>query len=344
MLTLSVSALRTSLNFDYRPDHVRGLLNSLLCHMASNDIIIGTPQRIELAKARVSDFHSVISDIHLHQSIESNDIVNDWVSMVANQTRSGFKTYYSIEPGTHSHSIKAAPITSKTTPTASTPTPATPTPARNIPSYISGRIRKTTLHDGGHMTCVAVDYLQYSLISHDNQPLPSKQQLDDTSHDDHMTEEGKKYTETYRRMEFVPYQPLPLAIEEALYPVYSSRYVEHDDPLWPNKLQCLELVEGASDGLPRFTGTFLTPEARGVRYDTLALHGVTYCVLYLAVFVICFHPVSHPLLLAPPMPHPHVQICIPYHIVWLQWITWRAWSTETTLPPLTSLQRVLSSK
>ena len=273
MLTLSVSALRTSLNLDYRPDHVRGILNSLLCHMASNDIIIGTQQRIKLAKTHVDDFHSVISDIHLHQIVKSNDIVNDWIAMVGNRTHTRLKTYYSIQPGTHSHSTKIQPeMHSHSTTKDSTVTMTTPLVNKTTPNNTiehqpvsTDRNNTTTPFSRGHMTCLTVDYLQYSLKN--------------TSHDGHMTvaspsqetpngdinEDRKKYTETYRQMEFNPYQPLPVAIEGLLYPVHTGRYVEYDDPLWPNKMQCLELVEAASDGLPRFTGTFLTPEARSIR-------------------------------------------------------------------------------
>lgn len=89
-------------------------------------------------------------------------------------------------------------------------------------------------------------------------PLPSK------VNSDSITEEKKtKYTEAYRQMEFVPYNALPPLLEEFAFPVPTS--IVFNDPRWPNKRQCLELVEDASDHLPRFTGTFLSPEARGVK-------------------------------------------------------------------------------
>ena len=276
MLTLSLSTLRTSLKYDYRPDHVKGLLNSLLCHMMSHDITIGTQQRIKLAKAHVDDFHSVISDIHLHQIIKSNDIVTDWISMVGNQTRAGFKAHSNL--GTCSHTTTATVLETSSNDIEHQPT--TPTIVETMSNDAFLNMNKTTPHNQGHMICLTIDYLKYPLKDvscdiHLTTTLPLEE-IDETSHDSHVTphdsqitEDRKKYTETYRQMEFIPYHPLPIAIEEAIFPVYTSRYVEHDDPLWPNKLQCLELVEGASDGLPRFTGTFLTPEARGVRYALL---------------------------------------------------------------------------
>ena len=76
-------------------------------------------------------------------------------------------------------------------------------------------------------------------------------------------EKKTKYTEAYKQMEFIPYNALPPQIEEVVFP--SSSTAVFNDPYWPNKKQCLELVEDASDHLPRFTGTFLSPEARGVK-------------------------------------------------------------------------------
>ena len=76
-------------------------------------------------------------------------------------------------------------------------------------------------------------------------------------------EKKTMYTEAYRQMEFIPYNALPQHSEEVVFP--SSSPAIFNDPYWPNKKQCLELVEDASDHLPRFTGTFLTPEARGIK-------------------------------------------------------------------------------
>lgn len=73
-----------------------------------------------------------------------------------------------------------------------------------------------------------------------------------------------RYTEAYRSMEFLPYSALPPSLEDIIFHDKTPS-VDYNDPHWPNKGQCLELVEGLNDNLPRFTGTFLTPEAHGVK-------------------------------------------------------------------------------
>ena len=78
------------------------------------------------------------------------------------------------------------------------------------------------------------------------------------------SEEESKYTDTYRLMEFPPYSALNPSLEEIVFPDKLNPPAEFDDPFWPTKSQCLELVE-STNSLPRFTGTFLTPEARDVR-------------------------------------------------------------------------------
>lgn len=73
-----------------------------------------------------------------------------------------------------------------------------------------------------------------------------------------------RYTEAYRLMDFLPYSALSPTMEEL---VFSNKTpsIDYNDPYWPSKSQCLEVVEGLSDNLPRFTGTFLTPEAHGIK-------------------------------------------------------------------------------
>ena len=70
---------------------------------------------------------------------------------------------------------------------------------------------------------------------------------------------------SYRGMEFLPYNPLPAQLEEAMFPDRSSPLAQYDDPMWPSKGECLEMVATVKSSSPiaRFTGTFLTPEARG---------------------------------------------------------------------------------
>ena len=97
------------------------------------------------------------------------------------------------------------------------------------------------------------------ILSHD-QPMTSKLNQDKSSN------KKSKYTEAYRQMEFMSYNALSPPLEELIFSSSSSSSLpEYNDPYWPNKKQCLDLVEDSSESLPRFTGTFLTPEARGIK-------------------------------------------------------------------------------
>ena len=73
------------------------------------------------------------------------------------------------------------------------------------------------------------------------------------------------YLEAYRSIEFLPYHPLPSELEELMFPHLTSPLHPIDDPFWPTKAECLDLI-GSDHNWPQFTGIFLTPEARGVRY------------------------------------------------------------------------------
>ena len=77
-----------------------------------------------------------------------------------------------------------------------------------------------------------------------------------------------RYSEAYRSIEFLPYHPLPSELEELMFPHLTSPLHPIDDPFWPTKAECLDLI-GSDHNWPQFTGIFLTPEARGVRYDLM---------------------------------------------------------------------------
>ena len=81
----------------------------------------------------------------------------------------------------------------------------------------------------------------------------------------HSSSSDDSYPEAYRVMEFLPYNPLPAQLEEVIFPHRSSPLVLYDDPFWPSKSECLELVYSLKNmqSAMGFTGTFLTPEARG---------------------------------------------------------------------------------
>lgn len=103
-------------------------------------------------------------------------------------------------------------------------------------------------------------------------PDDSSSNLADSSSDSKPTVEfsaskDSKYSSDYRALEFLPYNPLPTELEHLIFPERSRPLAIYDDPYWPNKANCIKLVEslaGSKSGLSSFTGTYLSPEARGV--------------------------------------------------------------------------------
>ena len=75
-----------------------------------------------------------------------------------------------------------------------------------------------------------------------------------------------EYSAVYQALEFLPYNPLPTHMEELIFPEHSRPLAIFDDPYWPNKASCIKLVESlkGTSALSTFTGTYLSPEAKGV--------------------------------------------------------------------------------
>lgn len=73
------------------------------------------------------------------------------------------------------------------------------------------------------------------------------------------------YSEAYRNVEFLPYNPLPEQLEEVIFPDRSRPLAPFDDPFWPSKGECVDLVTSLRnvESNAALTGTFLTPAARG---------------------------------------------------------------------------------
>ncbi len=74
-----------------------------------------------------------------------------------------------------------------------------------------------------------------------------------------------EYPLSYHSLEFLPYSPLPDQLEKVIFPYRTSPLADHDDPYWPTKVACLDLVQEvrANPQLANFPGTFLPPAARG---------------------------------------------------------------------------------
>ena len=77
-------------------------------------------------------------------------------------------------------------------------------------------------------------------LSEGNQlPSTSKQSLDSTA-------TGSQYTDTYQNSEFRPYNPLSHTLEEKLFPRPFGPANFFDYPSWPDKTECLDVVENLS--------------------------------------------------------------------------------------------------
>ena len=76
----------------------------------------------------------------------------------------------------------------------------------------------------------------------------------------------REYPKNLYSVEFLPYHPLPDVLEEVVYPPgdLATPPLFHD-PYWPRKRVCLDLVREMRNipGVEQYTGTFITPEARG---------------------------------------------------------------------------------
>ena len=78
----------------------------------------------------------------------------------------------------------------------------------------------------------------------------------------------KEYPLAYRSLEFMPYNPLPDYMEAGLFSrQHHTPLPVYNDPYWPRKRECLELVNELKNNpkVSSFMGSFITPEARGIR-------------------------------------------------------------------------------
>ena len=75
----------------------------------------------------------------------------------------------------------------------------------------------------------------------------------------------REYPQMYYNLEFLPYNPIPDRLDAMLLPFKESPLPLYDDPYWPTKRECLNLLGEirAKPNYVTFTGTFITPEARG---------------------------------------------------------------------------------
>lgn len=75
----------------------------------------------------------------------------------------------------------------------------------------------------------------------------------------------RDYPSMFHSLEFLPYNPVPERLDTILFPHKESPLPLYDDPYWPSKRECLSLLKEikAKPNYVAFTGTFITPEARG---------------------------------------------------------------------------------
>ena len=76
-----------------------------------------------------------------------------------------------------------------------------------------------------------------------------------------------EYSLVFRNLEFLPYNSFPADIEEVMFPERSRPLQIFDDPFWPDKANCMRLVESlgsaSTSALATYTGTYLSPNAKG---------------------------------------------------------------------------------
>lgn len=79
------------------------------------------------------------------------------------------------------------------------------------------------------------------------------------------TSNQNDYPLLYHSLEFLPYNPLPEQLEKVIFPIRTNPLASYDDPYWPSKGPCLNLVQEVRDNpqIASFPGTFLPPSARG---------------------------------------------------------------------------------
>jgi tetratricopeptide (TPR) repeat protein len=74
------------------------------------------------------------------------------------------------------------------------------------------------------------------------------------------------FSKIFQSLEFLPYNPLPIDLDELIFPEKSRPLQIFDDPYWPSKSSCIRLVETlgtASTSFSSYTGTYLSPNAKG---------------------------------------------------------------------------------
>ena len=81
----------------------------------------------------------------------------------------------------------------------------------------------------------------------------------------------REYPKDYHNLEFLPYHPLPDYLETELFPSQATPLPPYHDPYWPRKKECIEMagVLKGSPGLASYTSTFVSSEARGLRYTII---------------------------------------------------------------------------
>ena len=74
----------------------------------------------------------------------------------------------------------------------------------------------------------------------------------------------REYPQMYYNLEFLPYNPISERLDAMLLPFKENPLPLYDDPYWPTKRECLNLLGEirAKPNYVTFTGTFITPEAR----------------------------------------------------------------------------------
>ena len=285
--------------YGYDKNNALALRNKYYCKLKGQHIIHNNLDKVIDVKNQLLKFYRILSEAYKHTVLNSNNAFNNWMNLLAETSSTGHPLFGKALTTTstvncmQNHSINITNsielllscavqdisviednnIHQNTSP----PSLAVEKELQRLKNAQSNISSKPKIHLISRKSCQTSKIKNHQKVMslfYPHPTCPSNHTINNSSKTAKKTKKPSRYTEAYRQMEFLPYTALPLALEEQIFrnKIPSTDY---NDPYWPTKGICLELVEGLNDNLPQFTGTFLTPESRGVKLvhsDTITLY------------------------------------------------------------------------
>lgn len=274
----AINAVDTALYYGYDKKKALLLRNKYYCQLKEQHIVHNNMDKVIDVKHQLLKFYEVLSEVHRHTELNSDNTFNNWMSLLAETGPTRFSPDKTVTTTvdcnqTHSNyielllscSIQDISIieTSNINQNSSPPLLAVERELQRLKNNGS-KPKIHLVHRGNCQTGKMKNREKVMSLFYPHPKCPSNHTITNSSKIAKKPKKPSRYTEAYRQMEFLPYSSLPPSLEEEIFPNKIST-ADYNDPYWPTKVMCLELVEGLDDNLPRFTGTFLTPESRGVK-------------------------------------------------------------------------------